>query len=340
MLEELLRWWARHLRLLLPRRAASPRRLLLLDAGEPDAPGLTLTLRRRQAETPLGRFALDPSGGAALRQALRAAGRAPAVLRLPPGRLLEREIMLPLAAEAELAGALWHEMDRVTPFRPADVFWSWEVIGRDRRRGLLRLRLLLVPRATVAAALAAAVAAGVAVTQVQGPGANGALRRITLAATEWRPWQRFTLRTAALACAVLMVAMVAAPFLRQESLLEEVDARIALLQPRAREAVAAQRRAAEVAASGDVITATEVEFGNALGILATVTGILPDHTWLTGFALKQRQLTLRGQSADAARLIATLAAEPAIRGPAFAAPVTRGTGDGQDQFVIAAVAAQ
>ncbi|GGC55927.1 hypothetical protein GCM10011504_37860 [Siccirubricoccus deserti] len=340
MLEEFLRWWAQQLRALVPRHGALPSRVLLLDAGGQEEPWLILTLLRRQSERPLGRFPLDQAGGEALRRALRAAGRAPAVLRLPPGRLLKQEVVLPLAAEAELAGALWHEMDRVTPFRPADVFWSWEVIGRDRRRGLLRLRLLLVPRAAVAAALATVAATGTTVTLLQGQSADGALHRIGLAATAWRPWQRLILRAAALACATLMVAVVAAPFLRQARLLDELEARIAVLQPRAREAVAAQQRAAEAAASGDVIAATEAEFGNALGILATVTTILPDHTWLTGFTLKQRQVTLRGQSADAARLIATLAAEPAIRTPGFAAPVTRSSGDGQDQFVITATAAQ
>ena len=56
-------------------------------------------------------------GGAALGRAMLASRRAPAaVLRLPPGLVLERQVTLPLAAEQGLDRVVRYEMDRFTPF--------------------------------------------------------------------------------------------------------------------------------------------------------------------------------------------------------------------------------
>ena len=71
-------------------------------------------------------------------------------------------------------------------------------------------------------------------------------------------------------------------------------------------------------------------------LLARLTELLDDATYLHEFSLSQGKLVLRGQSADAARLIAVLTAEPSIRDPAFAAPVTRVENAAADLFTIRA----
>jgi general secretion pathway protein L len=73
-----------------------------------------------------------------------------------------------------------------------------------------------------------------------------------------------------------------------------------------------------------------------LAVLAAVTDIVPDDTWLTELSLRQGRLSLGGQSPAAARLIPALAADPMFRNPAFAAPVTRAPDGHADLFVIRA----
>ncbi|HYZ64615.1 MAG TPA: PilN domain-containing protein, partial [Acetobacteraceae bacterium] len=63
---------------------------------------------------------------------------------------------------------------------------------------------------------------------------------------------------------------------------------------------------------------------------------LPDDTYLYELSLRDRVLTVSGQSAAAARLIPLLAADPAVRNPAFAAPVTRNETTGAESFSIRA----
>jgi len=72
MVQAFFHWWGRQLSELAPWRAlpgGTPRSALMLDAAGPDPAGCTLVLRQRRAERPLGRFAADAAGIAALRQA-------------------------------------------------------------------------------------------------------------------------------------------------------------------------------------------------------------------------------------------------------------------------------
>src|ERR687898_692417 len=91
-------WWRR-------RAAAAPPNALLVTLRSPasgGAPEADFALRRRGKEASLGRFSLDAAALAGLPAALRRRPRR-VVLRPPPGTLLEREGVLPLAAQHDPA---------------------------------------------------------------------------------------------------------------------------------------------------------------------------------------------------------------------------------------------
>ncbi|HWD59051.1 MAG TPA: hypothetical protein VG308_12265, partial [Stellaceae bacterium] len=97
----------------------------------------------RNRETPLGEFHLGESGLASVRNP----SRLPVVLRLADDDVLCKTITLPLGAERDLVQVLVFEMDRETPFAVDEVVWGYRVVGRDRQRGQLTLRLRLISRA-------------------------------------------------------------------------------------------------------------------------------------------------------------------------------------------------
>ena len=99
-------------------------------------------LRTRSGETALGRHGLTRRG---LRDAGAAAAGAPeaAVLRMPADLLLEQEIVLPLTAEQDLQRVVTYEMDRLTPFRAEQVFWTCLAGLRDTARNRLHVRLTI-----------------------------------------------------------------------------------------------------------------------------------------------------------------------------------------------------
>lgn len=336
MLGEFMRWWGASLRDLLPawlRAGQAADRHAVFAAPEPGF--VVLTQRRAGAEVPLGRFSLE---GAELGLVLtRTVRPAPLLLRIPRAALLEREVVLPLAAERELERVLTYEMDRLTPFAAGDVFWTAVIDRRDRVGGRLHLRLLLAPRAPWTGVLAALAAAGRPVSALV---ADDRSRTIPLRRQAAGPWPRRLLATGVAACVALAAAAVALPFAAQNRDRGTIEARIAALRPQIAAVESLQRQAAGTAAGQDVVAAERARVGDPLAVLAALTDILPDDTFLTEFAMRQGRIEMAGQSPAAARLIAALSADPVIRNAAFAAPVTRLDGNRGELFSIRAEVAR
>ncbi len=343
MLQEFVAWYGRQLAAMLPsvtaRRGANGNGLVVAaESLDGRAAAVRLLHYRRGRESSLGRFVLEGPGLEAARAALGGRRGSPVVLRLPAGALLERAVTLPLAAESSLERVIQYEMDRYTPFTADEVFWSAEVQSRDRAQARLQASILLVPRARLAALLPALKALGLLPMALEGQAAGGSfLRRLPLGQRDERRVrrERRVLVVLAGACAMLAVAAVALPFLRQSRAADTVEQRIAALQPSVSEAEALRQKLSAQAAGSDAIQREQALVGEPLEAIAALTQILPDDTFLTALGLQKRQLTIEGQSANAARLIGSLSTDPVIRNAAFAAPVTR-SDSGADLFSIKA----
>jgi general secretion pathway protein L len=338
LLHSALLWWLQQMSSLLPFGRRSPRDGAALIVRSCGALEVELGLRRRTVRRMVGQVSLDESGlprAKALLDRMRTGGRV--VLEVPGALMLEQQADLPLAAESELGTVLRHEMDRLTPFRADEVFWSWAIAGRDKANGRIRVTLSLVIKAGVQPLLQAMARAGLRPTTLEAPGGDGVVRSVGVVAPGAGPGRRSTaVRVAGWGCAVLALGTVVVPVVQQQRALAAVDDRIGGLQPRVA-LVEGLRRRVEATSGGAALMAAEgARSGNALQALAAVSRALPDDTYLTELVLRDRKLTLTGRSASAVRLIGLLSSAPELANPAFAAPVTRTVGDHGDQFTISA----
>lgn len=338
-------WWARQMLDLLSRwklRYSERSKGMIVVAQMPlddPTPTVELMLGRRQEQS-LGFFTLSRESDGGLRAALQSRHGAARglTLRLPSGVLLERQVTLPLLAEHDLPRVLAYEMDRLTPFTADELLWTWTIEHRDRARGDLRVRLSFLPKAMLRSLLSVLEQAGAAPWIMEAPGADNEKRRLdprgnSPGAAGWRRWSLIVPGTV---CAVLGVAAIGLPFVLQALAGRAVEARFAALSPRVARVETMRRELAARAASVDVFAAQQERMGNMLEILAALTDILPDDTYLTELTARQRKLTLNGQSAAAAKLIAALSASQVIRDPAFTAPVVRVENGQADLFSIRA----
>lgn len=342
MIGEFINWWAAQLLDLVPARfktgyAGEANALVAEVPSEPGAM-LHLWLRRNHRETPLGHFTLNAAGMASARTALarqRRPGRV--LLRAPIGTLLERQVVLPLAAERDRLSVLRYEMDRLTPFTADEVFWTGTVERRDPARGKVTLLLSMIPKAALMPVIGALREAGLAPAAIEAPLASGGHRMIGV--TETRSGGRLRgngLRVLAGACAVLALIAIVLPFAIQSRRAAAVEHEIAVLRPRVARAEALRRRILAGAASSNVIAHERAQVGDPLAVLTAVTNALPDNTFLTEMTLTHLKLNLAGQSAAAAPLLSALSADPMLKNAAFSAPVTRDSTDHEDLFSIEA----
>jgi general secretion pathway protein L len=335
-------WWAARMLEFVP-ESIRRRRRDLMDAlvlepaisATAAVTGFTVSQRRQRRERPIGYFEPEQTGGADIAKLSRA--RRVVALRLPATLLLRLRVKLPLADEPDLDSVLRRQMDRITPFRPDEIFWSWRINRRDRARDLLEVTVCLVPRALLEPGLTALAGAGITPTRLEigQAGEVSEVVNVPPPAGHTRSGHRAKVLLVAFCGALAVVALVL-PFVLQANDIAAANAAIVALEPGVAHAGALRRRIDGNAASRDAIAVEEARLGDILQTLAAVTDVLPDDTYLTRLTSRQHRLTITGRSAAAAGLIATLAADPAIRNPVFTGPVTRIGNDTTDLFVIRA----
>jgi general secretion pathway protein L len=346
MLSDFFAWWKEQMRDLVPAslRPSSGRtwrRTLVIAPESPDLSAVELFMQGRSGETSLGRHELNSAGLRETLARLPRALRTTSVLRISHDLLLEREITLPLAAEHDLKRVVTYEMDRLTPFRADEVFWSCLVGKRDPARSRIHVRITVVPYLRVEAILTALLQAGLAPARLAAGGAAEPQRIIPL--TEDRPAHRWLgangprVHAYALGCCgVLAAVAIALPFVLQTVASARLDTRVEAIKPQVMEAEKLRKKIANGVTTADAIAAARNQLGTPLQSIALLTDLLPDDTYLTALSVRQRKLTISGRSAAAARLIGAMAAHPLIHNPAFTAPVIRDETNGGEMFTIRA----
>ncbi len=343
MLREYFVWWARQMRDLSPlglrfwhQRAANA---LLIEPDDDAArlpSGFSVRVRRDDRTLHFGRFDLDAAGLAAARRAAAVEERPmPISLRLPAGILLEKQLVMPLAAEPALERALAYEMDQETPFSADEVWWDWRIVRRDRQRGQLHLVLFLIPKTSTSDLIEALARGGLApaIIETESPGGEHYQIMLDSTHTTGNTWSG-PMRPLMVACLALALIAVLLPFVRQSLALSRVEARISRLQPEVDQVQRLRRSLESVSGIGAASAAGQAGGAEILKVLAKTTDILPDDTHLTELTLHGRKLGISGQSAGAAKLIGLLAADPFFKDPAFVAAVTRVQGTKLDAFSI------
>jgi len=326
MLAGFAAWWMARITELFPRIAGGRAAGRLADAVVIDvspSDALTAWLRRNGREEAI-----------TLGVAARLAGRRPALLRPAAASVLEKQHVVPTASRRDLEPLLRHELGRITPFPAEALFWRWDSRVRPTDRTRTEVALTMVPKMAVAAALDKLAAVGIqprflevdkpqrpCLLAIRDAGADGSFRRHLVRGLAWT-------------CAGLAVVALILPFVLQALALHAANGAIADLQPAVAEVEALRRSIAAGGAGREVLTQEMQRTGDVLQVLAAVTRILPDDTYLTDFSLRNRHLSISGRSASAPRLITGLSADPAIRNAAFAAPVTRIEGASTDVFSI------
>ena len=340
MLTNLLTWWKEQMRDLVPASfrqfGRTWRHGLVAVVDVRDDSIVELFLSNRGRNTSLGQYG---TSSMALREALarlpNAKRRSP-TLRVGADLLLERQVVLPLAAERDLERVVAHEMDRLTPFRADEVFWTATAGQRDVARNQLHVRIAVVPRIRVQAILTNLQRASFIPAQITAGATMQPRQPIPLG--ERRPvctWlsSRYDAYSVA-ACGVLAVAAAVLPFVLQSVAGASIEAQIGLMKPQAMEAERLRRNIASSATVADAVATARAQWSTPLQTIALLTDVLPDDTSLTALSTLQGKLTISGRSAAAARLIGAIAATPLIHNPAFTAPVIRDEISGGETFSI------
>ncbi len=287
---------------------------------------------------PLGEVAISPAGLAGQRDAgqrdavariVRDAGvrTAEVVLRLPRDKVLRRLVDLPAAAAENLREVLGFEMDLHTPFKADEVYFDYRLEGADPERKRIKVDLVVVPRTVADQAVQLATSWGLA------PDRLAAGREPAEAAPPFNLLPASAVRTRAgrggrLALALLVVAALLStaalylPLERKRTLLAATEAELAEVRSEALAADGLKTQIEEMLQRGSFVVGRKRGEYGTIELFDELTQLLPDHTWVLKFGLRDGRLTLSGYSAKPSSLIGLLEQSEMLAEVRFSSPVT------------------
>jgi general secretion pathway protein L len=351
-----LGWWRDELVALVPERvrrlfAAADARLVLaeVDGG--------FAIVGASAGPPGAAPAVLPRAEAlaALAEAAAARGVASVGIRLASSHCFERRVELPRAAREDVRRMLSFDLERATPFRPAEVYTA-HLVPEDKPRrwagarlsgtgtpgpkGRQRLRQLIVKREAVDALLADVRAAGLEPAFVdcwqESPAAglpvdfldSGGPRRSGLASY-------VTLPRALAALALLLAALVPVIALsRYDAALAELRARTAEARAQAAGVRGAQARADAALADLKRLQTLKLAQVPTVEVLEALSRLLPDSVWLSDLRLEGDTLDISGLAKSGAALPSLFSGSALFADAQLTAPVTLDPREDRERFSL------
>ncbi len=309
---EFFSWWWGELRQLLPEawqdrlRLATRRLSLQFTDSE-----LRIGICNEQAISPLESLSLEQDPVLVQEQlkplfAKDDLNELPKYLLLDHNRVLQKELKLPAATEANLQSVLSFEMDRQTPFRAAEVYFDWRMLPSAGESGEIRLEMLVAPRRVVDPLLEKLAARGLAPSGIDVV-RDGRSVGVNLLPAEQRhkvmhPRTRLNYALAG-AVAVLLVVVMAQSLSARADRVGKLEEAIADVQDEARRVQRLKEQVADTSEAASFLTRRRGQAPLAIEVLAEVTRTLPDGTYLDRLVVGSDSVIMQGKSGNAQQLI-------------------------------------
>ena len=287
----------------------------------------------------MARLAANTSAGIAVPKVIVALG---------PRQVLRKELTLPAALEENLVQALAYELDRHTPFRAEQLYFDATVIGRDAAKKTLRVDWAAALRTVVDSATRRIEEWGaIPIAVVPGPPTTSSTR-LNLLPNGARPrplhWRRWQVWAPIALVALLVAATVFVPLVQKRQYAIALAALSAEAGQQAEVADKLRQQLERMQSDYNFILAKKYAYPSAVHVLDEITKVLPDDTWLTQFEIKsggrgkdaQRDVYLRGESANAGKLIALLEDSKLVEGVTPRSPTTKIQGSSGEIFDLGA----
>jgi len=256
-------------------------------------------------------------------------------LELPARDVLLRTTALPAQVRDKLHQVLAYELDRLTPFPAAEVYYDARVLGPVARGTKLSIEVAVCRRDGVTDWLER-------LREGRSPAArltwDGAWPEANLLPAAERPRASMvsTLLTQLLVVVVLLLlaAALITPLWQRQQTQEALDLELRRVRSAAVQ-VEEVREELERARLGSVeVLNRKLEQPRMTDLLLELTELLPDGTWVQTLNVRDAEVDIRGESDQATALIGRLESGRGINAVRFRSPVMQVANTGMERFHI------
>ncbi len=347
------RWWGGEVAACLParlrERLARGGQRLTIEVSETE---VRFSIAKGQEQRSIGEISISAGGLSGQRDAgqrdavariVRQAGvrSAEVVLQLPRDKVLRRLVDLPAAAAENLREVLGFEMDRHTPFKAEEVYFDYRLEGGDAERKRIKVDLVVVPRAIADLAVRLTSSWGLDPDRLAaGEEAASGARPFNLlppgvARSRGGFGQRLTWALFALAC-LLSATAIYLPLEHKREILAATEVELAWAKAEAVQVDELRDQVQEILERGSFVVQRKRSERGVTELLDELTRLLPDHTWVLKFGLRDGRLSLSGYSAKPSSLIGLLEQSEMLTEVRFSSPVTMDQKIGLERFNLTA----
>lgn len=263
-------------------------------------------------------------------------GRRRNVIRLPAEAVLTRLASFPAQVRDNLPQVIGYELSRLSPFNPDQVFHTFTVMPGAKGDQRIAVKLALCRRDRVEAWIKRLSEAGAPVDELSWDGAWP--KANLLPQKERRRNGRPLLDSAKLLFALmlmLLAAVLVTPLWQRAQILDALETEVRQARGDAIQ-VDDLRQELERARQGSIaVLQQKFEQPRVIDLLRELTELIPEETWIQSMELRDGEVQLRGESAQATGLIATLESAPGIDNVSFRSPLTQVARTGKERFNLA-----
>ncbi|WP_340120942.1 PilN domain-containing protein [Methylobacter svalbardensis] len=340
------RWWLRELGFLVPEKI---RQLVNEKQGfiivRPEGNQLALTYVANELAEPLAILERNASGIAQYKALLakdERLAKANLILRLTAQQAIQKELVLPAAVKGNLFQVVTYELDRYTPFKAEQVYFSVKQLEAEHEPGQIRVMLVLTPREMLDALYEDVKAMGMSPLFVDYEAMPNDLEH----RYEGYNLLRDTLREktantprliySGLIAAVflLLAAVLVSPVWFEYRTVNALQEKIDTLEKDAKDVKALQLEIDAMIDETRLLIAEKSAAPTVVDMLNSLSALMKDDTWLSYAQYSDGHLQIQGESPAASALIGVLEDSELFANARFVSPVTQDKISGQERFQI------
>lgn len=263
------------------------------------------------------------------------------VLVVSADSVLQRRLVMPLAAAADPRRVVGYELDRQTPFRADQVYYDVRVSHESAPAGQVVLELFVAPRAELDPMLERLALMGAHPDAVDVQVAGGGLAGVDLLPPARRP-HRVDRRervnwVLAGACVLLLVLVLGQWLGNRRAALARMQDEVDAMRTQATQSEQLRAQLLAAMAASKFLVQRKADSPPPLVVLNDLTARLPATVWLDTFTLDDSGgIDIKGEAEHAAALIDTLGSSPILGEPKLQGVIQPDPRTGKERFELAA----
>ena len=255
-------------------------------------------------------------------------------------KVLIKDLTFPLSSEPKIRNILVFEMDRQTPFSIEQVYYDYQIMDRDYQNKKLRLKLYVIPKNIIDAMLGKIHNLGLIPDNIHVYSGDEINSNVDLITASGRPREITNIdvptRIIFVITCFLLFSVLYIPVLRYQKMLNILKNDVEQTRMEAMKVVPLKKEKEQILERNRFLSDIQTDRRSIMEILAELSRILPDNTFLNRLIINGNNIQLEGESNTATAILPLLEQSVMFKNAQFRSPVTRNDANSRDRFQVSA----